>query len=303
MRIGFSCGYFENYWGTDWHNSTMLGGSERILIEVACALAEEHDVTVRLPYGSDGFQHRGVRWVGRDHPVLDLDLAFLFDQYGERDRAAVSALVACRSDPPAHKDFDVRIYLSRHHARLMGDAGAPAVGGGVALGDYQERLPRIPRRVLCSASPDRVPAAARIGRAFDFVHTYKPVPGFSTIEVTREELIRHQKQAQVFIFPYDPARESDFFSMAVLEALASGTPVVMADGESHMEWWGDAAMVLPRPIDIGGWYEAIEGLMSDPALWLRYSRLGREKAKAFDWRSVAQRYLDCAWRNDGPGSN
>jgi hypothetical protein len=293
MRIGFDTGYYENYWG-DWFKNKQLGGSERIVVEVAAALAREHEVTVRLPYRTDPFRYRDVDWIGRDHPLLHFQLSFLFDQFGERDRSERTALVACRSDKPAHKDFDQRIYLSRHHAALMGDAGAPAVGGGVNLEDYARPLPRIPRRVLCTSSPDRCGAAAAIGRAFDFLHTYKRVPGFNTVELPREGLVEAQLTAQVLIYPLDPIRPSDFFSMAVLEALAAGTPVVVSDADSMSELWSQAAIVLPRPIDLGQWYQQVEELLSDPVLWRKHSRLGKQLAQHYSWDKVAARYLSCA---------
>lgn len=296
MRVGFATGYHEAYWG-DWFTARHLGGSERIVVEVAKALAVDgHEVFVRLPYPSAAVLRDGVAWVGRDYPVLDLDLAFHFDNHEERDHAALAALVVCRSDPPPRRDFDVRIYLSRHHARFCEDPDGLSVGGGVDLRDYSQALPRIPRRVLCSASPDRVPLAGAIGQAFDFVHTYKPVPGYATTEVGREELVAHQKQARVAIFPYDPVRESDFFSMFCLESLAAGTPLVMSDGVSHVEWWGESATVLPRPIDVAGWYEAVQALMTDRGRWRHYSRLGRMRAADFDWPLVARRYMSCLLR-------
>ena len=294
MRIGWSSGYTECYWG-DWFNGKSLGGSERIVVEVAVAQAAlGHEVTVRLPYDSPGFSHRGVSWVGLSSPSQQFDLLYCADDFQRRDSGGRTVLVANRSDPPHHTDFDQLLFLSAYHARLMGHQGRPAVGGGVNLEDYARALPRIPRRVLCTSSPDRCGAAGAIGRSFDFLHTYKPVPGFNTIELSRAGLVQAQLTAQVLIYPLDPIRPSDFFSMAALEALAAGTPVVVSDADSMSELWSDAAVVLPRPIDLGLWWETVNELLENPVLWRKYSRLGRMKAQHYGWDAVAQRYLETA---------
>jgi glycosyltransferase involved in cell wall biosynthesis len=82
--------------------------------------------------------------------------------------------------------------------------------------------------------------------------------------------------------------------MAVCEAMAAGTPVVVSDADSMPELWGDTALVLPRPIDYGLWYETVEDLLVDRAKWRRYSDAGIRKAAQFAWPLVAQRYLEAA---------
>lgn len=294
MNIGFSTGYLEGYWG-EWPWTRMYGGSERICVEVATALAAlGHSVTVRLPYQMRSRVWRGVRWIPLDSAPERYDLLFLLDDFEQRDRGDTEALVACRSDPPRHADFDQLIFLSAHHARLMGHAGRPSVGGGVSVADYQAKKARLPRRVICTSSPDRCPQARAIGRHFDFVHSYKPVRGFDTVELDRDGLIDLQSTAQVLVYPLDPSRPSDFFSMAVLEAMAAGTPVVVSDADSMPELWSDSAIVLPRPIDLGVWYATVEDLLSDPVHWRIQSRLGRAKAAHHDWSLVAPRYLEAA---------
>jgi hypothetical protein len=293
VRLGFSCGYSENYWGTDWHNAKQLGGSERILIEVASALAAQgHMVTVRLPYDAPDLVHRNVRWVGVNSSPQRFDVLFCFDDFQRRDDADATNLVACRSDPPPSSDFDQLIFLSQHHASLMGHEGSPSIGGGVDVAAYARTLPRLPRRVLCTSSPDRCPAAAAIGRAFSFRHTYRPVSGYDTVEVSRGELVEAQLSAQVLIYPLDPVRPSDFFSMAVLESLAAGTPVVVSDADSMPELWGDAAIILDRPVDLGEWYETVDELLANRAKWGKFSKLGKRLAQQYDWSLVAQKYLD-----------
>lgn len=294
MRIGISTGYRENYWG-DWFTARQLGGSERIALILSREFARiGHDTTLRLPYRSADFVQDGVRHIGTSAAGEQYDLLLALDDFARQDSADRIVLVAARSDPPPHTDFDQMIFLSKHHARLMGHPDRPAIGGGVDLDAYRTHFPRIPRRVLCTSSPDRCASAAAIGRAFDFVHTYKPVPGYATVEVPRDELVRLQQTAQVLIYPLNPRRPSDFFSMAVLEAMAAGTPVVVSDADSMNELWSDAAVVVHLPIRLGQWVEEIERLLSSEKRWQRYSELGKQKAKHYAWPVVARKYLEVA---------
>lgn len=294
MKIGWSTGYREGYWGKWPFYGQMYGGSERIVVHTAIAQAKAgHEVTVRLPWNCEEKVWEGVRWVGQTFSPQRYDRLFLADEFDAVDRADRSSLVACRSDPPPHTDFSDLIFLSHHHAKLMGYPEAPVVGGGVDLAEYLGAPPRVPRRVICTSSPDRCPAASSIGRSFDFRHAYRPVPGFQTTEYSRSGLIALQQTSQVLIYPLDPVRPSDFFSMAVLEAMAAGTPVIVSDADSMPELWADAAIMLPRPVDFGMWFSEIEQLLVRPKRWAKYSDLGREKAKHYDWSLVAQRYIDC----------
>ena len=297
LRIGVSCGWYENYWGTDWFAAKQYGGSEHIAVELACALAAQgHRVTVRLPYEHADMVHRGVRWIARSAASESFDLLFCMDDHERRDIGAASALVVCRSDPPPTTDFDSLIFLSKHHAKFLGFPGSPAVGGGVELSLYKHALRRTPGLVICTSSPDRCRAAFEIGPFFrKFVFTYKPVVGLpKTKQVTREELVRLQKTAKALIYPLDPVRPSDFFSMAVLEAMAAGTPVVLSDADSMPELWADAAIMMPLPIRVRRWVDEVDGLLLNPTLWARHSEMGRSLAKEYDWGLVAGRYLAAA---------
>lgn len=295
MKIGWSSGYLETYWG-DWLTSPQVGGSERIVIETACAMANlGHEVTVRLPYSADEFVYRGVRWIGLNHASESYDLLLCADDHAKRDHGGREILVVNRSDPPPTTDFDALVFLSAHHARLLGHAGHPFVGGGVDLSDYVDAgLVRVPRRVICTSSPDRCPRAATIGRSFDFKHAYKPVPGYETVMYEREDFIALQQTAQVLIYPLEPSRPSDFFSMAVLESMAAGTPVVVSDADSMPELWSDSAIILPNPVRLSQWYEQVNELLENRTLWERQSQIGRQRALDFTWDKQALKYLAIA---------
>lgn len=135
-----------------------------------------------------------------------------------------------------------------------------------------------------------------IGEMFPgFIATYRSVPGLpKTNELTREDLVRLQRTAMVTIYPLDPVRPSDFFSMAVLESLAAGTPVVVSDADSMRELWGGCTVMLPRPIRIAEWVENIERLLFDRKHWLTYSLAGKMVASQHSWDMVAKRYLQVA---------
>lgn len=293
MRIGLSTGYHETYWG-DWFSARQLGGSENLALQLARQFALlGHDTTLRLPYDRHEFSWQGVRVVGDGSVGQSHDVLFAFDDYAPKD-VGRTVLVACRSDPPRHSDFYEMVFLSAQMAAYLGHAGRPHVGGGVDPDVYAPTGERLPRRVICCSSPDRCPKARIIGRAFDFRHSYKPVPGYDTTEYEREALIRLQESAQAMIYPLDPSRPSDFFSMAVLEAHAAGTPVVVSDADSMPELWGESAIVLPRPIRLSQWHATVEELLANGELWQRYSDLGRACAADYTWSKQALRYLAIA---------
>jgi glycosyl transferase family 1 len=270
-----------------------MGGSEWMVYCLAREMAlAGHEVTVRLPRAVPERLSGGrlVRWIGADANSQRYDILFCFDDYARRDTADRTVLVACRSDPPVHTDFDRLAFLSKTHARLMGYPDAPAIGGGVSLEDYRNPRTRYPRRVIYTSSPDRGGHhAAAIGRNFDFYATYR-----GANELFRHDLIGIQLTAKVMIHPYDASRESEFFCMSALECMAAGTPVVLSDGPALVELWGDVATVIPKPIRYSIWIQAIEELLRNKAEWTRRSELGKAKAVDFAWSAQAERYLHLA---------
>jgi glycosyltransferase involved in cell wall biosynthesis len=270
-----------------------MGGSEWLLYNLAKEFARDgHEVTVRLPRHVPTLLRGGrtVTWTGENETARQFDVLFCFDDFERKDTASRTVLVACRSDPPPHTDFNAMVFLSKTHARLMGYPDAPAIGGGVTLSDYYSPSPRVPRRVIYTSSPDRGGHHAQaIGRDFDFYATYR-----GANELFREDLIRVQKTAKVMIHPYDAPRESEFFCMSALECLAAGTPVILSDGPALVELWGDVATILPRPIRYSKWMWVIENLLANKDEWQRQSEAGQAKAVDFAWSRQAARYLAAA---------
>ena len=292
MKIGFTTGYRENFWRWPW-GGRMYGGSEHMVVELATTMAGQgHDVSVRLPYPLPQERiWRGVRWLGSESPSLTYERLFSFDDFDMRDWGQRVILVACRSDPPPTlRLFDRAIFLSKTHARLMGHPEALAIGGGVDTREYDQQLQRTPRLVIYTSSPDRGGAhAGVIGGEFNFVATYR-----GANELERPALVDLQKRAKALIHPCDPLRPSEFFCMAVLEALAAGTPCVISDADALPELWGEVAIVLPRPIRYTQWLETVSGLITDKPRWEKISRASRDFAKRYDWRQVTRRYLEAA---------
>jgi len=104
-----------------------------------------------------------------------------------------------------------------------------------------------------------------------------------------EELRRHLGACEVFVLP--STTTSEIFGLAMLEAMASGVPVVVSalgTGLDEVVRDSDAGLVVP-PGDSVALAEAIQTLLDNPA---ERERLGRNGRAAFARRYTAGRMAD-----------
>lgn len=93
--------------------------------------------------------------------------------------------------------------------------------------------------------------------------------------------------ATAFAFP----SRYEGFGLGPLEAMACGTPAVVADASSLPEVVGDAALRV-APDDVTGWAAALWRLLGDARLREDLSRRGLERAGQFSYERVARQTLD-----------
>jgi glycosyltransferase involved in cell wall biosynthesis len=89
------------------------------------------------------------------------------------------------------------------------------------------------------------------------------------------------------------------FGIPPLEALACGTPTVIADNSSLPEVVADAA-VLVSAEDVGSIASGIARVVSDEGLRARLRAAGPAQARKFTWEQAAKRVLACYERAVGP---
>ncbi len=101
--------------------------------------------------------------------------------------------------------------------------------------------------------------------------------------VTDAQLLALYRSALCFVFP----SRYEGFGLPVLEAMATGTPVVCSDRTSLPEVAGDAAMLV-SPDDVDGLERSIGRLASTPQARAEMIELGLTQAARFTWERCAE---------------
>ncbi len=101
------------------------------------------------------------------------------------------------------------------------------------------------------------------------------------------------RSGDVFVFP----SFEEGMPNVVLEAMASGLPLVATDIYGHRDLMadGDNALLTPTA-DSGAIAQALIRLAREPGLRARLAARSRVRAEAFAWRNTAQAYLDITER-------
>ena len=89
-----------------------------------------------------------------------------------------------------------------------------------------------------------------------------------------------------FLFP----SRIEGFGLPAVEAMAHGCPLVASDAPCLPEVCGEAALYA-GPDDVAAWLEAISRLRADSPLRNDLADKGRQRAKQFSWRRIAETYL------------
>ena len=101
--------------------------------------------------------------------------------------------------------------------------------------------------------------------------------------IDEEDKIPIYKLAQIFVFP----SLYEGFGMPVLEAMASGTPVVTSNISSMPEVAGDAG-ILVNPFNENEIFEAYKQILSNKKLQKEMIEKGLEQAKNFQWKKSVE---------------
>lgn len=109
-----------------------------------------------------------------------------------------------------------------------------------------------------------------------------------TLEYTELPVLRALYHlADAFFFP----SWVEGFGIPILEAMATGTPVLTADRSALAEVAADAALKV-SPYSVDAMSDALKRIVNDSALRTDLVARGRERAKEFTWRRCAEKTLE-----------
>lgn len=164
-----------------------------------------------------------------------------------------------------------RLRMGTPEGYLLSVGNAKAYKNLALLGRISPRLP-LPLRVVAGAT-----AAAEVGLP----------EGIRVLSGLDEPQLREAYAcATALLFP----SRYEGFGLPALEAMASGVPVIAADGSALREVVAGAGLLVP-PDDEEGWVQAVLRLRRDPELRRELVEAGLARAARMTWELCAQRTL------------
>lgn len=130
-------------------------------------------------------------------------------------------------------------------------------------------------------------------RNLEYAAQLKKTPGVRVLNhVSQPEIARLLTETAVLAYPCDPIRVTETYCIAVTEAMAAGCACVLSDADCLPENYGQAAVILPRPIDHDAWAETIVSLMLNPGAQYALAQKGLALAALCDFDMVAGEWAD-----------
>ena len=108
--------------------------------------------------------------------------------------------------------------------------------------------------------------------------------------ISDEDKVRYFATADVYV---SPATGQESMGIVLLEALASGTPIVCSDihGYRSVVRRGEQGLLVP-PRDVRALADALAQLLGDPDLRQRMSESARARAQQFGWDNITAKVED-----------
>jgi glycosyltransferase involved in cell wall biosynthesis len=114
--------------------------------------------------------------------------------------------------------------------------------------------------------------------------------------VPYRQLHRLYRRAEVYVTP----AYTETFAHPLVEAMASGLPVVASDIAVHQEICGEAAVYFPR-FSSAQLADRVAQIATEPEMPTRMARVGLERSRHFSWKTHVEKILELArllQRND-----
>lgn len=164
------------------------------------------------------------------------------------------------------------------------------VGGDFPNKNRPIALAAYARLILQSSLPHRLVLVGADSTAGEDLARRFPGLDLARVErraqLSQPELAQLYRTADVFLFP----STCEGFGLPVLEAMASGTPVITSTVSSLPEVAGDAA-VLVDPNDVNAVYVSLIEVLTDRMQNERLRTAGLARAARFTWEAMARQTL------------